>query len=207
MPQRSESRRRLPPAFWLAQGFVGLAMLLLSFRHRGDADAGAIALKSSSRERTTASCPPPEIIPPAAPQDIAVSVSPPERRGLNGAPYAWEDYRSQARVLEDYIQWTLDPRELAWLLANRRQVLGRDLETDPELEGGLRIKSIREGSFGERRGIRVGDVLLDINGQELDSPSDLEDFLEDPGYSGAGGWRVRLKRGQDVLLLDYRSAS
>lgn len=186
---------------------MGLAMLLLSFRHWGDAAAGALVPKINSRERAATAPPPSGIAPQVAPPSAAVPVSLPARRGLNGVPYAGEDYRSEVRVEEDRIEWTLDPRELAWLLENRKQVLARELQTDPEPEGGLRVTSIRQGSFGERRGIRVGDVLLDINGQDLDSPSDLEDFLEDPAYSGAGGWRVRLRRGQDVLLLDYRSAS
>jgi len=215
MRQGRDSRRgmtetragRFPPAFWLAQGCIGLALLVLSFRHRGDANPGAFPLRHGPRERTLEAPPTPEIVPASAKTLDVISDPRPNRRGLAGAPYSWEEYRSELRVQEDRVQWTLDPRELSWLLANRRQVLAGDLETSPEPEGGLRVRAIREGSFGERRGIRVGDVLLDINGQDLDSPSDLEDFLGDPGSSGAGGWRVRLRRGEEVLLVDYRSAS
>jgi hypothetical protein len=191
----------LPKAFWLAQGFVAGTMLLLFLLFAGEdrlprmpqrdaakpvrPGAALATVRSTTVEETRT--PAPIVVNPQA-----------------GIPYISEEYLSRVSRAEDYEQWILDPRELAWLLANRREVLVRDLETAPEPEGGLRVRSLRDACFGARRGLRVGDVLLNINGQELDSARDLQGFLEDPAYSSSRGWRLRLKRGDDVLTVDYR---
>lgn len=191
----------LPKSFWLAQGFVAGAILVLFLLFAG--------------EKHPPTTPPREVQKPVR-QEVVLLTNPspkgdeprttaPKRAGPeSGNPYFSEKYLSRVTRDEDYERWTLDPRELAWLLANRREVLVRDLETTPEPEGGLRVKSLRDACFGARRGLRVGDVLLNINGQELDSALDLQGFLEDPAYANSRGWRLRLKRGDDVLTVDYR---
>jgi hypothetical protein len=124
------------------------------------------------------------------------------------APYRPDQYRTRlAQVEADFQFWDLDPGELSWLLRHQRQVLTQDLNTLPETTGGIRVLLIREGSFGALRGLRVGDILLNINGQDLDGPPDVEDLLEDPVYLGARGWRVRVLREGKLLTIDYRTAS
>lgn len=187
--------------FWRAQAFIGAVMLALFLL--------------CAREERPALTPARRGAPPARHEPVPASggarevpVTPrPTSQVADsqaGKPYVSEDYLSRLSRDEDYECWTLDPRELAWLLANRREVLVRDLVTAPEPEGGLRVRALRDACFGARRGLRVGDVLLDINGQELDSAFDLEDFLEDPAYASSSGWRLRLKRGDDVLTVDFR---
>ena len=87
---------------------------------------------------------------------------------------------------------------------NRRGVLTADLRVCPEPAGGLRISEIREGSFAAARGLRVGDVLVDINGRVLEAASYLEDFVEDVSAWASGGWRITLEREKSTVLLDYR---
>jgi hypothetical protein len=127
------------------------------------------------------------------------------RRALSGTPYEPDKYSTRRiRVAEDYELWELDAREAAWLLANEREVLTRDLETVAEPSGGLRIAKVRAGSLAACRGLQPGDLLRDINGMELDGPFGIEDFLEDPSYRRASGWRLTLQRDSSTLMLDYR---
>jgi len=136
------------------------------------------------------------------------AASPVAGNRFTAAPYRGDQYRSRrVRDLDDFQLWDLDPRELAWLLSHQREVLTRDIETASEPGGGLRLVRVREGSFGDRRGLRPGDILQEINGQELDGPFDVEDFLVDPAYAGARGWRVRLLREGRPLTMDYRAGS
>jgi hypothetical protein len=105
----------------------------------------------------------------------------------------------------DYELWQLDPQGLNWLLANQRLVLTQELETKPEPTGGLRILDFRGLSTAVLKGLKPGDVLIDINGKELDTAFDVEDLLEDPAYQAAKGWRVRILRDDNVVTLDYRA--
>jgi hypothetical protein len=209
--------------FWIAQLFVAVILGLIAFRFLGalgrenelmGARAGTRTPASSSSLSTprpgrpgspsgrAASRPEGNPAPAWAPSTPA-----PDRTTVKNTPYAPGEYRT-GLVLDEksYKIWNLDPRELSWLLANKRQILISDLDTRPDPEGGLRILSIREGSFGACRGLRVGDLLHDINGQTLEGPSDLDDLIEDPAHSGARGWRILLEREGKPLTLDYRPA-
>lgn len=147
--------------------------------------------------------------PPSAPEQSHPVEREADRRGTSSevAPYTPERYRSRlAKKDQDFQLWDLDSSELAWLLAHQREVLTQDLHTRPEPTGGLRVLRIGEGSFAARRGLQVGDILLDINGQDLDGPLDVENLLGNPAYSGARGWRVQVLREGTPLTIDYRCA-
>jgi len=125
---------------------------------------------------------------------------------LRGSVYVPEEYRTRRTKEEiDYEVWEFDPREMEWLLANQWWILMQELETKPEPSGGLRILGVQPSSLAAGRGLRKGDVLIDINGKDLDDSFDVEDLLEDPAYQAAKGWRVRLLREDRVLTLDYRT--
>jgi hypothetical protein len=206
---------------WLAPAIMTALALLVAFREvRTDRDAGApsppgaspASRPASPAEESIRSTKPPSpragngaaAVPPAGgprPRSAAGESS----VVLSGASYLPDQYRTRrVKDRDDFELWNLDPQELAWLLSNQRQVLTRDLETAPESGGGLRLARIRPGSFAALRGLRTGDILLEINGLELDGPFDVEDLLEDPAYSGARGWRIRLLREGKPLTLDYR---
>ena len=129
---------------------------------------------------------------------------------LRGSPYHPEHYR-EARIARSadpgYETWDLDPGELAWLMANQKTVLTEDLGTVSRAEGGLQVTRVREDSFAARRGLRVGDVLLDINGQELNDHYDMEELWENRGYADSKGWRLSVLRSGEPFTIDYRKAA
>ena len=63
-------------------------------------------------------------------------------------------------------------------------------------ENGVVIMEIKEG-FAGRVGMRVGDVVLSINGANVKSVSELIKILKQP----AQAWRINLKRGESILEL------
>jgi hypothetical protein len=209
------------PAFWMAQALIGLLAIALVF-HLMSADPAG-----NSVQATTKTVNPPSRggkgrpsagavlsrIPdappgtPAASREGSPQTGSPIGRSSQAAPYRPDQYRTRlAKVEEDFQFWDLDPGELSWLLRHQRQVLTQDLNTLPESTGGMRVLLIQEGSFGALRGLRVGDILLNINGQDLDGPPDVEDLLEDPVNLGARGWRVHVLREGKPLTIDYRTA-
>jgi hypothetical protein len=209
------------PGFWFAQAFVTLTLAFLACRMavpatrvpvdspprarlktpspQGPASpAGRYGAAPSGQAGGDSSRPPAPLEPKAAPEPVRVSPA---------TPYAADQYRSELIRNEDSYQvWSLDGSELAWLLAHRREALTSDLSTRPETTGGLRVLQIREGSFGSMRGLRVGDILKDINGQSLDGGGDLEELIVDPAYSRSKGWRFLLERDGKALTIDYRPA-
>jgi hypothetical protein len=210
--------------FWLAQLFVAMILAFIGFRFLGslgqedELQAARAGTRTSSPSSSLRAPRPdrPSLSPGRAPSRaegnpplLAAPTPPtPDPTTLKNTPYLPEEYRTgMTKDEESYKIWDLDPRELAWLRANQRQILMSDLDTRPEPGGGLRVFRIREGSFGSLRGLRVGDLLRDINGQTLEDAFDLEDLIEDPAHSGAKGWRIILERDGKPLTLDYRLAS
>lgn len=61
---------------------------------------------------------------------------------------------------------------------------------------GLLVKSVLEGSPAERFGFRAGDVLFKINGEDLMSPTDLQEALRDSG----GALDIHFIRDGEVLV-------
>lgn len=192
---RQDLRRRTRNPIWMhaAIGAFGLVLLVLALNHKsGEAlPSRPPARRTGTSDRRT------------EPPGVARSTTPSDSQEPSPLPGP-----SSARLVRggnDYELWQFDPGGLDWLLANQRLVLTRDLETKPEPTGGLRVLDLRGDSAVVLKGLRPGDVLIDINGKELDTPFDVEDLLEDPAYHGAKGWRVRVLREDNVLTLDYRA--
>jgi M6 family metalloprotease-like protein len=73
------------------------------------------------------------------------------------------------------------------------------VQNEPRADGGVEITSITAGSPAERAGLRVGDILLKVDGTELSPESTLRDVLAQkrPGDVVA----FALKRGDEELTL------
>lgn len=79
-----------------------------------------------------------------------------------------------------------------WLIAGS-PTLGFTVDTRPLEKGGLTIRSVERGTPASKVGLRRGDVLLALNGAEVDSIETLQ------------GLRNTLKVGESVTLTVLRS--
>ncbi len=70
---------------------------------------------------------------------------------------------------------------------------------DWDLEGVV-ISAIEARSVARRFGFRVGDFILEVNGEKIEKPKQLQAKLEKP----AGGWHFVLNRGGQTMTLSYR---
>jgi len=65
---------------------------------------------------------------------------------------------------------------------------------------GLRILEVLPETVGEKMGLQQGDILMSINGKQVNSETMIEDVLKDyPTFI----W-VNVKRGEDMLELEWR---
>lgn len=69
---------------------------------------------------------------------------------------------------------------------------------------GVRLSRIREGSFWERLGVREGDVVLEVNGQLIDSPAASVMLMNSLSREPVLILRVRGEQGPE-RFLEYRS--
>ena len=69
---------------------------------------------------------------------------------------------------------------------------------------GVRVSRVRKGSFWERLGVRGGDVVLEVNGELVDTPAASVKLINDLSEAAVLILRVR---GEDGLerYLEYRS--
>jgi hypothetical protein len=63
---------------------------------------------------------------------------------------------------------------------------------------GLPIESVAEGSAAARAGLRAGDVILAVDGEEIATPRDLFRRMRERGTKV----RLRVQRGSEILELD-----
>jgi len=88
--------------------------------------------------------------------------------------------------------------ELLIVLSKRAQINGMPAFGAPWR--GLRVLEVLPETVGEKMGIQQGDVLLDINGKQVNSETMLEDLLKDyPTFI----W-VNVKRGEETIELEWR---
>jgi hypothetical protein len=133
------------------------------------------------------------------PSDRDGDPHPPSRLG---EAYRSESYRSRLLAFTDNREiWGIDENELDWAAQNLRQFLDRDIQISPSAGGGLRIDSLSPGSMPAARGVKLGDVLREVNGRPLSSLSELQAILSNPPKSGL---QLTLERAGKSLVIEYR---
>jgi len=65
---------------------------------------------------------------------------------------------------------------------------------------GVVVSGVEQGSTSERIGLRRGDIIVDINGQEIESTELLEEVID----GRPRVWRISIKRDGRVLQMAFR---
>ncbi len=117
----------------------------------------------------------------------ASSTAPTAGFRLNVVAAGNQSYRLSRQELNNVLQ---DPRQL--------QFTGR---VGPAPGGGVRIDDSPANSLPDKLGLKTGDILTAINGQNVASPGDLVRFYQQ--FGTLSGLRVELKRGGAPMVLSY----
>ncbi len=65
---------------------------------------------------------------------------------------------------------------------------------------GVMVSAVRPGSQADKDGIQVGDILIEIDGQELPDVKTAQDLMKE----GDDNLRVKLMRNNQVLIIELR---
>lgn len=132
----------------------------------------------------------------------------PQSTGRNarmGQPYTSEAFKSRLLAQAGGQQvWGIDRDEIDWAAQNIQQILERDLQLSPYAGVGLRIEGITPRSIGALRGLLAGDVLKEVNGQSLNSMSDLQTMLSHQSLNSQAGLRLTIDRAGAPVMIEYR---
>ncbi|MEM7068265.1 MAG: Do family serine endopeptidase [Pseudomonadota bacterium] len=80
----------------------------------------------------------------------------------------------------------------------RLKKLGLALESTPE---GLKVVEVRPGSRADKKGIREGDVIVSVNGDEIETMGDLRSGLKTAREAGRKSALLQLKRGEGTIFV------
>lgn len=76
-------------------------------------------------------------------------------------------------------------------VSNFTPEIANRLRADPQSAEGVVVVNVAEGSTAQRVGLRLGDVILEVNGIRIESTADLVRAAKD----GAREWRITYSRG------------
>lgn len=84
--------------------------------------------------------------------------------------------KDPARSNDSQEAWNIDRKEVEWAAANVDSILSQ-VSLEVYAGGGLKINSVPENTFVSDRGLRSGDVLRSVNGQQVMSIQQLGDVM------------------------------
>ncbi len=84
-------------------------------------------------------------------------------------------------------------------VANLSPAVAEELDLAPVRGGGVAIVGIREGSTAQRLNFRVGDVLVNIDGDAMRTVRELQARLAEP----AEGWRIVIRRDGETISAAF----
>lgn len=122
-----------------------------------------------------------------------------------GQAYASDQFKSRLLASAENRQvWGLDPDEIDWASQNAERIMDQDFAVSPHGGGGVRIESVTAGSIGAARGLMMGDVVRDVNGQPLNNIADLRTLLSGPQMKQQSGLRITVERAGKPVVLEFR---
>ena len=133
---------------------------------------------------------------------------PPAQSASASARAPQRDTKQRAERAEgaEQEQGVLSREELSRHLARGPQPLVASVRVTPAFKKGrfhgFKLAMIASGSPAERGGLRVGDVLIAINGQAIGTPSEVMKVWE--GLAQAERLSVRFERAEQVMSYTWR---
>ncbi len=122
-----------------------------------------------------------------------------------GQAYTSEAFKSRLLASAENRQvWGLDPDEIDWASQNAERIMDQDFVISPHGGGGVRVEGVTAGSIGAARGLLVGDVVRDVNGQPLNNIADLRTLLSGPQMRQQSGLRITVERAGKPVVIEYR---
>lgn len=80
------------------------------------------------------------------------------------------------------------------LVSNIGLRLIEDFELPYGFEGVI-VSAVSNGSPAQRLGLRAGDVILELNGAEVETAEQMEKIVQ----QRVGGWRLKIRRGNQLI--------
>lgn len=119
---------------------------------------------------------------------------------------AWDSARytskkNPQRSNDNQEVWDMDRKEVEWAAANA-EALMQGVQLDPYAGGGLKITVLPEGSYGADRGLRSGDVIRSVNGQQIESIGKLTEVMRNMSKN-TPVLTVQVDRSGRIYTLQY----
>jgi hypothetical protein len=132
------------------------------------------------------------------------AAGPPGSAALAGT--AWDSARytskkNPQRSNDSQEAWDIDRKEVEWAAANA-DALMQGVQLDPYAGGGLKITVLPEGSYGADRGLRSGDVIRSVNGQQIESIGKLTEVMRNMSRN-TPMLTVQVDRSGRIYTLQY----
>jgi hypothetical protein len=120
-------------------------------------------------------------------------------------PFVSEHFMSRLLAAAGSRQvWGIDPDEIQWASQNMNTIIDHDLKLSVNPGGGLKIDALSAGTIVATRGLLVGDIVKDIDGQPINSIADARKALSSPGMQKFNGLQLTLERGGKTVVMEYR---
>ncbi|MFQ5707139.1 MAG: S1C family serine protease [bacterium] len=72
---------------------------------------------------------------------------------------------------------------------------------------GVIVTNVESGSPAERAGLEIGDVILEVNGQQVKSPRQIRKIIEDADLRGGDILHLKVQRGHELLNISLQLES
>jgi hypothetical protein len=117
-----------------------------------------------------------------------------------------KDFKSQIDP-QNPNRWFIDPVEKQYALDNEEKLLGevklRPYQLADGKVGGIIVDDVQPGSIANKRGLMVGDVVKQVNGQPVDSMRTAQSFFRDPAIRASNRVVVVIDRAGREMTMEF----
>ncbi|MDQ7781153.1 MAG: site-2 protease family protein [Planctomycetota bacterium] len=104
-------------------------------------------------------------------------------------------------------KWFIDSREREYVLQNEAMVLGQ-IDMRPYVQDGVTtgmlVSRVDGGSLAEQRGLKIGDVIRNVNGVQVDSFEAARRIMQDGSVRAAEAVTIELERAGQKMQVTFQ---